>query len=157
MHGLLARGFPRNEQHTFIFDCFSCTNRFLFQTNKLYCLGNIVKIKAHAPDVGLGASTVLTCNIVGTSPSRFVSWTKASPSSSPLITSSSASTAKFTIVFSDSKTWIIKINEVEKSDEGTYYCNAESNGELVYDCVFIRVIGIHYFLTLASSSYSSLP
>ncbi|XP_065826863.1 cell adhesion molecule DSCAML1-like isoform X2 [Oscarella lobularis] len=102
-------------------------------------LGDGVKVTAKYHDFTLGENPILRCHIVGTSPSRFLSWTKTSPSSTPLLSSPSASTAKFATLPSDSKIWEIQINEVKKSDEGTYYCNAEINGHAVSDHVSIRV------------------
>ena len=104
-------------------------------------LGDGVKVTAENRDFTLGEDPILSCHIVGTSPSRFLSWTKTSSSSTPLLSSPSASTAKFKTLSSNSKKWEIQINEVKKSDEGTYYCNAEINGHAVSDHVSIRVTG----------------
>ena len=73
-----------------------------------------------------------------------MSWTKTPlPLSSPLLASSSVSTAKVKTLLLNSSTWTIRIKNVKKSDEGTYHCNAAegSNATLISDHVFIRVTG----------------
>ncbi|XP_065846712.1 contactin-5-like isoform X2 [Oscarella lobularis] len=105
----------------------------VYNLNVVPSLGSSVEVTANFRDVALGASPLLTCEIFGTSPSRFVSWTKT-----PLPSSSSVSAAKFDTITRDSKRWIIRIRKVTKS--GTYFCNAESNGISISDHVFIRVI-----------------
>ena len=73
-----------------------------------------------------------------------MSWTKTPlPLSSPLLASSSVSTAKIKTLLLNSSTWAIQIESVKKSDEGTYHCNAAegSNATLISDRVFIKVTG----------------
>ncbi|XP_065826867.1 probable oxidoreductase PXDNL isoform X2 [Oscarella lobularis] len=102
------------------------------------------------------------CRIVGPSSSeaRFVSWTKTPlPLSSPLLASSSVSTAKIKTLLLNSSTWAIQIESVKKSDEGTYHCNAAegSNATLISDRVFIKVTAPPVIAAYSTAALEGLP
>eukprot|EP00118_Oscarella_pearsei_P029137 m.3749 g.3749 ORF g.3749 m.3749 type:complete len:603 (+) comp9768_c0_seq1:76-1884(+) len=93
-----------------------------------------VTVTVDAPHVGVDLSPIFTCEVSGSSPlPQIENWTHGSANSPTLIFGD-----KFIRLTSGND--VIMIKNVQKADEGTYYCNALSNGQLISASVKITVI-----------------